>query len=217
MAGQWHAFDNGTYVMASGSNIGFIVKDDVGLMVDAGLDASSAKQAVREYEKLGVALKAIVITHGHADHFGGAGWAAQKYQVPVYAPRLEGAFAVNPILEPLYLYGGAAPITELKGKFTLAKRGVVSTLPIEPGPLQIAGIDLEILPLYGHSPMQVGIAYGDTLFCGDVIFPAATMQRHPILFCSDLDAWLETLAGIPDLNYQHFIPGHGEPQEDIVP
>lgn len=217
MASEWYDFNNGTYVYVSGSNIGFIVENGMALMIDAGLDRSSAKNALKAFETLDAKLAGIVISHGHADHFGGAGWVAQKYQLPVYAPPLEGAFAANPILEPLYLYGGAAPIAELKGKFTLAKRGVIAPQPLLLGPQVIEGIEIDVLPLPGHSPMQVGIAYKDSLFCGDVVFPAATLRRHPILFCSDLDAWLGTLSGIPDLTYKHYIPGHGEPEDDLVP
>jgi glyoxylase-like metal-dependent hydrolase (beta-lactamase superfamily II) len=217
MASEWHDFNNGTYVMASGSNIGFIVENGTGLMVDAGLDQSSASRALKAFDTLGSQLSGILITHGHADHFGGAGWAAQKYGVPVYIPPLESAFAVNPILEPLYLYGGAAPIAELKGKFTLAKRGVVNPQPLTPGEYNIAGIVIDVLPLHGHAPRQVGIAYQNTLFCGDVVFPTATLQRHPILFCSDLDAWLETLSTLPELTFARYIPGHGDPLEDILP
>lgn len=215
MATQWQELGDGAYVLLSGSNIGVIVQENVAVMVDTGLDRSAAKKALREVEGLGAQLAAILITHGHADHFGGAGWLARRSAAPVYAPPLEGAFVAQPLLEPLFLYGGAAPIAELRGKFTLARDSAPLAGPLTPGPQEIAGLRLEVLPLPGHAPEQVGIAAGETLYCGDAVFPEETLQRHPILFCADLDAWLETLARLPSLDYACIVPGHGAPLTEV--
>ncbi len=221
MAAQWHDLGNGTYALTSGSNIGVIVQEGRAVMVDAGLDRDAARKVLRALDGVGAQLATIVITHGHADHFGGAGWLAKRADVPVYASPLEGAFASHPLLEPLFLYGGAAPIAELRGKFTLARQGVDAVTPLEPGSQVIAGIALDVIPLPGHAPQQVGIAHGGpqggTFYCGDAVFPEETLARHPILFCADLDAWLATLAQLPNLDYAWFVPGHGEPVQTIIP
>lgn len=216
MNANWLGFGAGAHALLGGSNIGVIACGERAIMVDAGLDRSVSKKALRQIEAQGARLEALVITHGHADHFGGAGWLGER-GIPIYAPALEGVFAKHPLLEPLFLYGGAAPIKELQGKFTLAQELVPRIEAIAPGALTLAGLELHLIPLPGHAPAQLGVAYGDVLYCGDVVFPEETLARHPILFCADLDAWLETLAGLPALPYTTFVPGHGEPVQAITP
>lgn len=217
MSTQWHELSSGNFALTGGSNIGVIVRDGRAVIVDAGLDKDAAKRALRAAESAGAKAAALVITHGHADHFGGAGWLAQQAGIPVYAPPLEGVFATQPLLEPLFLYGGAAPIAELRGKFTLARQAVGVITPLEPGTQALAGIPLDIIPLPGHAPQQIGVSASDTCYCGDAVFPEETLERHPILFCADMDAWLATLEHLPTLRYAWYAPGHGEPVQDIAP
>jgi len=217
VATQWHELGDGNFALTGGSNIGVIVQEGQAVIVDAGLDKDAAKKALRAVEDTGAKPAAIIITHGHADHFGGAGWLAQQAGIPVYAPPLEAVFAMQPLLEPLFLYGGATPIAELQGKFTLARQGVETIIPLHVGLQEIAGISLDIIPLPGHAPQQIGVGTGDTLYCGDVVFPEETLERHPILFCADMDAWLKTLERLPTLRYACYVPGHGEPRRDIAP
>jgi glyoxylase-like metal-dependent hydrolase (beta-lactamase superfamily II) len=109
------------YQLRGGSNAGLIVQDGQAVLVDTGLDRDTARKILRHVESLKVKLAAVVITHAHADHFGGAATIRARTGVPVYAPALEAAVIANPILEPLYLFSGAAPPAELRHKFTLAE------------------------------------------------------------------------------------------------
>ena len=198
----------GVYHLQGGSNMGLVVQDGRGLLVDSGLDKDAARRALRLAEEAGAELAAIFITHAHADHFGGAYLVQRRTAARLYAPALEGAMMEHPILEPLYLFGGAAPIGELRHKFTLAKPCRVDST-VEAGPQEMGSFQVEVVPLPGHSPNQMGLAVGEVLFCADALFPAATLAKHGIPFCSDLDAMLATLARLPEMEYAYFAPGHG--------
>ena len=198
----------GVFHLQGGSNMGLAVREGSGLLIDAGLDKDSGRRALRAADELGVALEGVLLTHAHADHFGGADFLQRRLEVPLYAPKLEAAMMENPMVEPLYLFGGAAPIGELRAKFTLARPCRIDHR-VEPGPLEIGPFQVEVVSLPGHAPNQVGVGVGDVLFCADAVFPADTLRKHKVTFCTDLDETVATLKRLPDLDYGWFAPGHG--------
>jgi glyoxylase-like metal-dependent hydrolase (beta-lactamase superfamily II) len=198
------------YHLRGGSNAGLVVEAGRAVLIDTGLDKDTAKKILRHVDALGVSLAAVIITHAHADHFGGAATVAARTGVPVYAPALEAAVVENPILEPLYLFSGAMPPAELRHKFTLADACKVDHL-LAPGPLNIEGISLEIMPAPGHAPNQMIVAGGGACFVADAVFAPDVLAKHGIPFMVDVDAWLGTLDGLGGLDgrYAAFVPGHG--------
>lgn len=202
----------GVYHLRSGSNMGLVVRDGKGLLIDTGLDGDAGRRAQRIIEDTGVALEAIFITHAHADHFGGAHFLQRRLEVSVYAPTTEASMMESPIIEPLYLFGGAAPIQALRHKFTLAEACRVDHV-VEAGPLEIGPFEAEVVSLPGHALNQVGVAIDDVLFCADAVFPEGTIRKHKVPFCVDLDETVETLERLPGLGYDRFAPGHGPAYE----
>ncbi len=77
------------HVLASGSdgNCAIIQFEDEAVMIDAGI---SCKKTIELMEKEGVdrkVLKALLITHEHTDHIGGAGPVSRKFDIPVMCNR----------------------------------------------------------------------------------------------------------------------------------
>ena len=198
------------YQLRGGSNAGLIVQDGRAVLVDTGLDRDTAKKILRHIESLKIALAAVVITHAHADHCGGAATIRARTGAPVYAPALEADVVANPIWEPLYLFSGALPPAELRHKFTLAEPcpvdGVLGT-----GDQVLGGVPFTVIPAPGHSPNQMMIAGGGVCFVADACFAPEVLHKHGIPFYVDIDQTLASLAAFAALDgaYAAFVPGHG--------
>jgi len=199
--------------LESGSNAGILLKDGHAIIIDAGLDRSAAKEILSALQEIHAQPIALIITHAHADHFGGAAALAKRAEMPVAATAFEATIIQHPIWEPIFLFAGASPIAELRHKFTLAPAAPVSRI-IEPGKLLLPPFELDVIPLFGHAPAQVGIAFDDVLFCADAFFPTDTLAKHPIPFIHDMDAALDSLERLEESDYSWYAPGHGPAVED---
>lgn len=77
------------FVFGSGScgNCYYLKDDDSALLIDAGVSSRRMKRNSLEYGiKLGL-VKAVLITHDHADHVKNAGVLSRDYNLDVYATR----------------------------------------------------------------------------------------------------------------------------------
>jgi glyoxylase-like metal-dependent hydrolase (beta-lactamase superfamily II) len=181
-----------TWVIQGGANIGVIAHEGHCLIIDSGMDKDTGQNILKQVKKLGLIPTALLITHAHADHFGGAHYLVLQTGLQVYATRVEASVMSGPILEPLYLFGGAQPPGELQHKFFLAKPCKVDVI-LEGNELSVDQIPLQVISLPGHSTEQVGLAYGDTLFVGDAFLTPEILDKHHIPFYTDIQAGLKTL------------------------
>ncbi|MBO0780188.1 MAG: MBL fold metallo-hydrolase [Ktedonobacteraceae bacterium] len=200
-----------TWVIQGGGNIGVIAHEDRCLIIDSGLDKDAGRDILKQVKNLGLTPTALLITHAHADHFGGAHYLVRQTGLKVYATRVEAAVMSSPILEPLYLFSGAQPPRELQHKFLLAKPSPADVI-LTGNETTIDEIPLRLISLPGHSSEQIGVAFGDTLFVGDAFLVPDILDKHRIPFYSDVQAGLATLATLKTQTptFRHVVAGHGE-------
>lgn len=73
--------------IASGSsgNCIYVGSDATHLLIDVGISGKRTEEGLKELDITGRDLDGILITHEHADHIGGVGVLARKYDIPIYA------------------------------------------------------------------------------------------------------------------------------------
>ncbi|EEG76081.1 MBL fold metallo-hydrolase [Dethiobacter alkaliphilus] len=199
-----------TYMIAGAVNIGVLINGDNCLLIDTGLDRQAGKQILTCLNHDGLTPKAIINTHSHADHFGGNAIIRQETGAKVYASPLEKAIIENPYLEPFYLFS-AAPVKALKTRFLMAPASPVDGV-LEPGTSTVAGFDVEIISLPGHSPGQIGVVTQDNIcFTADAYFGESIIEKYGMPYTADVSAALSTLQALWQSDYAKYIPSHGDP------
>jgi glyoxylase-like metal-dependent hydrolase (beta-lactamase superfamily II) len=210
-----HQLGDRVFYAPGGVNIGVVLSgDDGAIMIDSGLNDSAARKVVREIESMDRQVRAIITTHGHADHFGGNAWTVRRTGARVWAPEWDETVLRHPLFQPLCLYAGADPPESLRTRFLLAAPSPVDEI-YEEGPLTVNGVDLEVISLAGHSGNQMGLLIDGVFFCADVVFPENVLDRYRVPYLFSVRDHLKALDRAEQTLHSYFVPGHGDGGEHI--
>lgn len=210
MSGAPVALSERVHLVPGGVNAVLVVEGGRALAIDSGQGKDGGRRVRKAAEALGARLVAILTTHAHADHFGGHAYLLRQQRVPVLAPPVEAELMRAPLLEPAYLFHGAAPPVELTGAWLQAEPSPVDRL-VDAGDLEVEGFRVRLHDVSGHALRQLAVEVDDVLVAADAVFGPEVLAKYPIPFGQDAAAQLAAARRVADHPARVAVPGHGAP------
>ena len=142
-------FDN-VYIMGrSGTAVYAITTSDGILLIDSGYPNEVEQVVIGGMQKLGLdpaQIKVVILTHGHADHFGGAPYIQEHYHPHVYLSAADWNLMENP--PSGRAQKGPPPV--------LPKHDMVMT---EGQPVVLGNEKVTPVAIPGHTPGSMGLIF----------------------------------------------------------
>jgi glyoxylase-like metal-dependent hydrolase (beta-lactamase superfamily II) len=210
----------------------YLVADDDGVtVVDAAFPAygSQLGEGLRELGRSQSDLKAIVLTHAHADHVGFAEQLRRKLGIPVYVHRGDVELAGN--LQPFGSTAGSMLpyfryptclrfIGEWITKGGARPHPIAEVTPFEDGDeLPVPG-RLRAIHTPGHTDGHAAFVSGEVMLTGDALCTLNPLtgkrgpQVLPAAVTASVDEALASLDKLVDSGASVVLPGHGDPQRE---
>jgi hydroxyacylglutathione hydrolase len=134
------------------------------VLIDPGLDPAGIDAQVILLRKV---PEAVLCTHGHFDHVGGAAYFQQKYKLPVYLP--SGDVKTMQSSNFLLMAVKIAMRIELPD---------VTQLPGDGASVVVGGNTYVYQPLPGHTPGSCLVRTGQHVFSGDSLYARGVGLSH---------------------------------------
>ncbi len=230
-----------TSVGTSVSNVSMIVGDDGIIIIDTALTSDSAESILAQFREItDKPVAAIIFTHGHGDHTGGAAvfaeganpevWARDNFgseDRPLVAAGVtiqrqrglrQAGFALPMMLR---INNGVAPAQRPQrgGRAFETAQTVLptDTFGVERKTIEVAGVTLELVAAPGETADQLYVWYPEkrALFAGDNFY-----RSFPNLYAirgtpyRDVNAWANSLDMMVQEHPAALVGGHTRPVVD---
>lgn len=188
------------WVAATNAYLVYEERGSAGVLIDAPPDPDLVAAVAVEHD---VSIAAILLTHGHIDHTGGAGKLARGHGSEVYVHPDDDFLTLHPLEQVRRMFGmEPAGSYEVPDRLTDLDDGLV---------LDVAGFSFETRHTPGHTPGHCVFYVGDeeTLFSGDQLF-AGSIGRTDLPGGSTPDLIASMVAKVLVLpSGTRVLPGHG--------
>lgn len=173
------------------------------LLVDAGMPGQ--RRRLEGYLG-GVKPAALLLTHHHLDHVGGAWMLWERYGLPIYAHPLDIPFISGEARRPPF-----PPIPWLGDWIANSPRPLPKEAlrPVEEGAVVLGW---QVVHLPGHTPGQIGLLREGVLLAADALRVGARGPWvPPAMVNHDTQQARRTVGKIARLEAQKIYVGHGPP------
>ena len=221
---------NGVWVAVgfSDANSALIAGDGGSIVVDTTSDVDEAKAVKAEFAKLSTApVRAIIYTHSHPDHTGGAGVFAGNDHPDILAHQLfvdrvpdvgrngrDGGDQFGSTLPDALFINAGTGLEFGRHPAPTAYVAPTRTFSGDRLELTIAGVRVQLLHTPGETRENVAVWLPDrrVLLPGDDFyksFPTLYAIRGARL--RPIDQWIASLGAMIDLGADYLVPGHTRP------
>ena len=195
---------NPSPMTGSGTNSYLLGQGEV-VLIDPGPNLAPHREALLACLQSGERIAAILVTHCHLDHCGGAVALSKATGAPTlgFGPAGSGRSAVMQRLADEGLTGGGEGLD----------RHFHPDRTLSDGEdLRLGRVRLEVLHTPGHTGCHLSFASGDRLFCGDHVMGWSTSLVSPPE--GDMAQYRASLRRLAARDWAMLYPGHGDEVRD---
>lgn len=189
-----------------GTNTYLLGDSDIAV-IDPGPDDSAHLDAILAALEPGQKISHVIVTHAHIDHSPLARRLADRCGAPVlgFGKAREGRSPLMQQLADEGLVGGGEGVDDEFDPDIRLSDGS-----------EITGSNWRLTALHtpGHMANHLAFAWGDSLFCGDLVMGWATSLVSPP--DGDLAAFMASLRRLSEKPWSTFHSGHGAPVTDPI-